>query len=164
MTEQKAEIAGLPSPHFGTHIYAEVSAERERAHAKHGRTSMESQPADAPMRLSILMEEVGEVAKEFNEGRHRGEGPDLAALRAELIQVAAMSSAWADRLGFAIAERECAEQGHDWHGWRSGARSFTGKRFRTCKRRFCNAEEVEPITSKFPATGPRNPPGMDTQR
>lgn len=89
--------------HFGTAVYVEIAAERERAHAKHGQTSMESQPADAPMRLSILMEEVGEVAKEFNEGRHRGEGPDLALLRAELIQVSAMSAAWADRLGFELA-------------------------------------------------------------
>lgn len=95
----------LPAPgrcgvsgEVGGGIYAEVKAERDRAHAKHGDTSMEAQPCDHPMRLSILMEEVGEVAKEFNEGRHRGEGPDLTLLRAELVQVAAMSTAWADAI------------------------------------------------------------------
>lgn len=56
----------LPTPHFGTDVYAEIAAERER---------------------------------------HRGGGPDLALLRAELIQVAAMSSAWADRLGFELTSR-----------------------------------------------------------
>lgn len=81
-----------------TGIYAEVAAERARAHAKHQETSMEAQPPAALLRLAILMEEVGEVAKEFNEGRHRGTGPDLGRLRTELVQVAAMSAAWADAI------------------------------------------------------------------
>jgi NTP pyrophosphatase (non-canonical NTP hydrolase) len=93
--------------HFGTEVYAEVAAERERAHVKHGRTSMESSPVRGYRRLAILVEEVGEVAKEFNEAEHRGglDQLDLVLLRKELIQVAAMAAAWADRLGFELSSR-----------------------------------------------------------
>jgi NTP pyrophosphatase (non-canonical NTP hydrolase) len=58
---------------------------------------MEELPVEDPHRLAILVEEVGEVAREFCEARHCGEF-DLVNLRKELIQVAAMSGAWADRL------------------------------------------------------------------
>lgn len=78
-------------------IWTEVQAERERAHAKHGKTSMESLPVNDLTRLTVLMEEVGEVAREFNEARHRG-SLDFPALRKELIQVTAMAGAWADAL------------------------------------------------------------------
>jgi hypothetical protein len=77
-------------------IYDEIHAERWRAHAKHGATSMESFPVDDLNRLAILTEEVGEVAKEFNEARHEARPVDLLQLRTELIQVAAMAAAWAD--------------------------------------------------------------------
>ena len=91
---------------FGTGIYAEVAAERERAHPTHGPNSMESDPAGAFIRYTILAEEVGEIAKEFNEAEARGgqHRIDLERLRAECIQVAAMASAWADRLGFALTQ------------------------------------------------------------
>ena len=80
-------------------VYVEIANERERAHRKHQATSMEAQPVDAILRLAILMEEVGEVAKEFNEARHRGdETPDLVAVRKELVQVAAMAACWADNI------------------------------------------------------------------
>lgn len=79
-------------------VWAEVAAERTRAHQLHGANSMEELPELDMCRLSILVEEVGEVAKEFNEARHKGKF-DIPALRAELIQVAAMAGAWADRLG-----------------------------------------------------------------
>lgn len=79
-------------------IWAEVQGERERAHALHGETSMEQLGRDDPHRLAILVEEVGEVAREFCEARHRG-AFDLANLRKELIQVSAMAGAWADTLG-----------------------------------------------------------------
>jgi len=104
----------LPSPHFGTEVYAEVSAERQRAHAKHGPNSMESYPPGAFIRYTILAEEVGEIAKEFNEAEARGgqHKLDLARVRAECIQVAAMASAWADRLGFYINKAD-AETSHD---------------------------------------------------
>lgn len=77
-------------------ILVEIRNERTRAHEKHGRTSMESLPVDDLTRLSVLMEEVGEVARWFNENRRR-DMPN-GELRAELIQVAAMAAAWADAL------------------------------------------------------------------
>lgn len=82
-------------------VYREIRAERERAHAKHGATSMESAPADDPTgrRLRILVEEVGEVAREFNDAEHDQRQVDLALLRKELIQTAAMAAAWADAIG-----------------------------------------------------------------
>jgi hypothetical protein len=87
---------------YGSGIWDEVRDERARAHIKHGGTSMESLPVDDLTRLTVLMEEVGEVAREFNEARHRqaqsNPGLDRYAIRKELIQVAAMAAAWADAI------------------------------------------------------------------
>lgn len=96
---------GAAEGHFGTRVYREVAEERERAHAKHGPNSMESYPVGSFIRYTILAEEVGEIAKEFNEAEARGGQYtlDLERLRAECIQVAAMASAWADRLAFVIS-------------------------------------------------------------
>lgn len=93
----------------GEEVWQEVRAERMRAHAKHGASSMETLPAHDLTRLSVLIEEVGEVAKVLNDARHRGarlgwdpadgiSGEEKRELRAELIQVAAMAGAWADAL------------------------------------------------------------------
>lgn len=81
-------------------IYDEIRYERNRAHVKHGATSMESAPPDDPTgrRYRILSEEVGEVAREFNDAEHDQHPVDLARVRKELIQVAAMAAAWADRI------------------------------------------------------------------
>jgi len=98
-------------------IYDEIRAERERAHAKHGDTSMEAAPIGAVFRATILGEEIGEaseallvalaglalsaasgrVQQVLNDGRHSG-AVSLRDLRKELIQVAAMAAAWADRI------------------------------------------------------------------
>ena len=98
-------------------IWGELQAERERAHAKHGDTGMEAAPVDAMFRASILGEEIGEaseallvafaalaltaaagkVQKALNDGRHDGQ-VDLSLLRGELVQVATMAAAWADRI------------------------------------------------------------------
>ena len=91
-----------PMPESERSIYDEIRAERRRAHAKHRETSMESMPVDSLDRYAILGEEVGEIAKEFNEARHRGGPLDLVALREECIQVAAMATAWADALTRAV--------------------------------------------------------------
>lgn len=80
-------------------VWTEAQAERDRAHAKHGDKSMEAWAVDDYARLSILMEEVGEVAREFNEAELGGCGLNLTALRTELIQVTAMAGAWADAIG-----------------------------------------------------------------
>lgn len=77
-------------------IYVEIREERERAHAKHGDKSTEAAAPDDMKRLRILLEEVGEVAREFNEADIHDRAVDLSSLRTELIQVAAMATAWAD--------------------------------------------------------------------
>ena len=94
-------VLNAPRPEAVGTVYDEIRAERERAHAKHGERSMESSPAADPQgrRYRILLEEIGEVANEFNEADLQGRPVDLAALRRELIQVAAMATAWADACG-----------------------------------------------------------------
>jgi NTP pyrophosphatase (non-canonical NTP hydrolase) len=86
------QSAGYPK------VYEDVRDERKRAHEKHRATSMEAFPPDDMNRLAILTEEVGEVAKEFNEARHYGRDVDLGRLRKELVQTAAMAVAWADAI------------------------------------------------------------------
>lgn len=86
----------MPDPTY-REVWDEVRAERLRAYLKHGDTSMEELAVTDLTRLTVLMEEVGEVAREFNEWRHTGT-LNRADLRKELIQVAAMAGAWADAL------------------------------------------------------------------
>ena len=80
-------------------IYDEVAQERHRAQEKHGHRAMESMPVTALLRFTILAEEVGEVAKEFNDAAGRDGQLDLLAVRGELIQVAAMALGWAEQIG-----------------------------------------------------------------
>ena len=77
-------------------IGREVFSERMRAHLKHGDKSTESQSWTSPVFLTVLVEEIGEVAKAINEYRVFTNQPHRLAheLRAELIQVAAMCEAW----------------------------------------------------------------------
>lgn len=84
-------------------IWRKVRDERIRAHRQHGNTSVESSAADTFRRLAILMEEVGEVAKEFNDAENEGRPVDLYLLRKELVQVAAMAGAWADACDEALS-------------------------------------------------------------
>lgn len=87
-------------------VWREIVAERERAHAKHGSTSMESCPPMADRRLRVLTEEIGEVARALNDREHDMapghsqswyddvEEHARAQPRSELVQVAAMAVAW----------------------------------------------------------------------
>jgi hypothetical protein len=96
-------------------VYEDVHRERIRAHEKHDDhgQSMERKSWDDPAWLSVLVEEVGEVAKELCEMRHAAHGfiespgmtedewravqvAAMLKLREELMQVAAMSCAWID--------------------------------------------------------------------
>lgn len=79
-------------------IAGEIVDERIRAHRKHHDHSMEAWAALAPERYLILAEEVGEVAKEFNDATVESRLIDRDALRKELIQVATMSIAWVDAI------------------------------------------------------------------
>lgn len=53
-------------------------------------------------KLAVLLEEVGEVAHELTEALNDSPGgieaPDLESLRTELVQVAAVATAWVESL------------------------------------------------------------------
>jgi hypothetical protein len=74
-------------------VWDEICAERIRAHTKHADTSMESMGVFSADRVAILVEEVGEVAREMNEMRHHDRWR-TEQLRKELVQVATMAVAW----------------------------------------------------------------------
>jgi hypothetical protein len=84
-------------------VYVDIDVERLRASLAHGADSMEAAPVDSLRRLAILLEEVGEVAKEFNEAAIGRRPVDLVRLRRELIQTAAMAAAWAEAAGRVVA-------------------------------------------------------------
>lgn len=89
-------------PMHGWRPYSDVHRERIRAHAKHDGNgdSMERKPYDDESWLSVLVEEIGEVAKEVCDFRHDkfDESEYMKRLREELIQVAAMAVAWIDAI------------------------------------------------------------------
>lgn len=100
-------------------VYGDVHRERIRAHAKHDANggSMERKDFDDPSWLSVLVEEVGEVAKELCDHRHavaadQWSTPDehraghKRRLREELVQVAAMAVAWLDAIDLDVAAGE----------------------------------------------------------
>jgi hypothetical protein len=97
-------------PHYTTDcdptgIYGAVAAERKRAHDKHGEKSMEGVGIAHEKRLRILLEEVGEVAKELNDAEVEERPVILIDLHAELVQVAAMACAWADGIAQTLATK-----------------------------------------------------------
>lgn len=78
---------------IATEIHERIDAEFGRAHRKHvGKTPRSHAVGDAAS-LVVLVEEVGEVARAmtYDEG-------NLDNLAEELIQVATMAAAWAERL------------------------------------------------------------------
>lgn len=72
-------------------VWDEVQRARAAAHAKHGDNSIEAVPGGDPRWLSILVEEVGEVA-------HEQTYDSTGDLRAELVDVLAVASAWVDAI------------------------------------------------------------------
>lgn len=83
--------------------YQDMFEERIRAHKKHDGHggSMERKNWDAIEWLSVLVEEVGEVAKAQCDARHQlfeTEEEYAAHLREELVQVGAMTAAWIDAI------------------------------------------------------------------
>ena len=75
-----------------------IQAEAMRAHARHGINSMLYGDDDKSLR--ILMEEVGEVAREMNELALGNIDVDTYNQRLvkELIQVAAMAGTWVEKI------------------------------------------------------------------
>lgn len=75
------------------HVSAMVQAERRRQNAKWG-----VQRHDMLRWLSILVEEVGEVAEATQKGMPSEKQTDAADLMTELIQVAAVAQAAVEQL------------------------------------------------------------------
>lgn len=75
-------------------IHTAIDLEFNRGHTKHHGLTPRSHKVGDLSSLVILVEEVGEVARAltYDEG-------DPDHLYAELVQVAAMAAAWAERLG-----------------------------------------------------------------
>lgn len=84
----------------------EVMRAREKADAKHGANSIEQIPADSPLWLSILTEEVGEVAHELTYDA-------TGSLRAELIDVLSVASAWLAALDEASVQQAAMTKSDD---------------------------------------------------
>jgi hypothetical protein len=91
------ELMRPPAGYVDEDVFDEARAERLRAHAKHGATSMESTAAHDPTgrRLRVLLEELDEVVRELNDAEHEHRPVDLERMRTELVQVCAMAGAWA---------------------------------------------------------------------
>lgn len=103
-----------------------IMIERDRAHAKHGKTSMEQAGTLEHRRASILTEEAVECAKALNDHEHgdhhlaellshEDAGAHGDALDDELIQTAAMAYTWwanrrGDRLALASEPAESEER------------------------------------------------------
>jgi NTP pyrophosphatase (non-canonical NTP hydrolase) len=99
-------------PMHGWRPYHEIHRERIRAHAKHdgnGDSMERKEFDDYGTWITVLVEEVGEVAKVFCDQRHLGQFADREALaeelRAELVQVAAMTVAWIEAIDLRGTER-----------------------------------------------------------
>ena len=72
-------------------VWTEVQEARANAHAKHGDHSIEAIDPTDHRWLSILVEEIGETAHELTYDA-------TGSLRAELIDVLSVASAWVDAI------------------------------------------------------------------
>ncbi len=71
--------------------WSEIEQAREKAHEKHGNNSIERMFFLDPRWMPVLVEEVGEVAHELT---YDADGD----LRAELVDLLAVASAWLDAI------------------------------------------------------------------
>lgn len=78
--------AELKIPEQTIDVLSQVAAERARQDANWG-----EQNHDGPLYLTVLEEEVGEVAKAILDHRYKGKAAE--DIRAELVQVAAVAVA-----------------------------------------------------------------------
>lgn len=96
MTPEYIAAQGEIEPDIFDGVWADVFEERIRQIMKHGDASvggswLEQEDRKDYQCLSVLTEEVGEVARAINED-------DLAELETELIQIAAVCSAWVENI------------------------------------------------------------------
>jgi NTP pyrophosphatase (non-canonical NTP hydrolase) len=78
-------------PIMNVELYGEVIAARKKAHAKHAENSIESVDPASLQWVAILGEEFGEVCRALTYD-------GSTDLRAELIDVLAVASAWVDAI------------------------------------------------------------------
>ena len=74
-------------------VYPRITAERERQEQIHPGKTAASLMVTPTGKLAILVEEVGEVARDLCDG-------DLAHIETELIQVAAVAIAWLESIAY----------------------------------------------------------------
>lgn len=79
-------------------VITAILEERKRQEAKHPEYTCAGTRLGARDKLAVLTEEVGEVAHELCEGLKPAAIIDRKALRAELVQVAAVAFAWLESL------------------------------------------------------------------
>lgn len=95
-----------------------IAAEYVRAHVKHAGHTPKSIHMSDGERLTVLVEEIGEVARAITY-----DNGDPEELVKELIQVAAMSAAWAE---FAMGDRDAKKNGKYVNRQRFTRAAFTG--------------------------------------
>ncbi|GGM34817.1 hypothetical protein GCM10012275_02570 [Longimycelium tulufanense] len=88
LTQDDRSAAARPA------VLADIAAERQRQHAEHGDHAPDSPHMTDRDRFAVLVEQVGEVAQQLTPNG----GGNPWRLRDELIQVAAVTLAWLDRL------------------------------------------------------------------
>lgn len=83
-------------PERAAQLFAELVAEGDRAHAKHAATSMRAQPWNHHRRMTIFVEELGELARPMNDLEHGDVSlaEALSEARGEAVQLAAMAFDW----------------------------------------------------------------------
>lgn len=96
-------------------IAEEVRAARMRAHVKHGANSIEGIAADDPRWLSILVEEVGEASHELTYDA-------TGSLRAELIDIITVATAWVASLDRASIHEQVCDVCGDEYAYCDGSR------------------------------------------
>ena len=79
-------------------VWKERARQEELCSAGRFRSTCASREMPAGDKLAVLMEEVGEVARAMSEASGAANDKHGVHLREELIQVAAVATAWAESL------------------------------------------------------------------
>lgn len=86
----------------GHSILMEFHAERRRAHDKHRDDSIETKNWQDPDFLHVVGEEALEVFQAYGATRHGAPPHKVSELRAELVQLGAMTEAWVQAIDAAF--------------------------------------------------------------
>jgi NTP pyrophosphatase (non-canonical NTP hydrolase) len=98
MTDNGTHAGAGSHPLHDSGVIADVTAEYDRAKAKHGENTLDGPRSNDLLRLAALVEEVGEVAHELTYDQEGNPEERAARLRAELIDVANVAVTWASIL------------------------------------------------------------------